>query len=69
MPECELLSFCGFFRKHGESHSPACRLLLRANFRGERQEECRRKEFLRKNGQPPGEDMLPTGEMFSDLVG
>lgn len=69
MADCELLEHCGFFRKHGASHHAACRLLLRVYCQGGRQEECRRKALLRQMGHPPEDDVLPTGELFSELVG
>ena len=61
--ECELLSKCGFFNKYKETKSAACNGLIRLYCKGEKMNECKRKEYRLKNGTPPSDDMYPNGSM------
>ncbi len=64
MPECELLTTCGFFKQHMNSHEAACKGLINQYCRGHKQEDCKRKIFRKQNGKPPEDSMLPNGSML-----
>ncbi|TYO95206.1 hypothetical protein EDC39_1226 [Geothermobacter ehrlichii] len=64
MNECELLATCGFFQKYQSSLDMACRGFVKTYCRGEKMDECRRKEYRRQHGKSPHDDMLPTGQMM-----
>lgn len=64
MTECELLESCGFFQKYRETLNLACRGFIKTYCRGERMEECKRKEYRKQHGAPPDSDMLPSGQMI-----
>ena len=65
MQECELLSKCGFFRKHSSGRSAACQGLINQYCRGPKQDQCKRKAYRAQHGQPPPDDMLPAGAMLA----
>jgi hypothetical protein len=63
--KCELLEKCGFFRsfkantevtKNGWVHM-YCESKLKSD-------NCKRKQFRKENGQPPVDNMAPTGKML-----
>ncbi|KIX13738.1 hypothetical protein [Dethiosulfatarculus sandiegensis] len=64
MSNCDLLDKCGFFQKHAKSHQAACQGLVTLYCKGPKQNECKRKEYRKKHGQPPPDDMLPGGAML-----
>ena len=64
MTECELLATCGFFQKYRETLNLACRGFIKTYCRGERMDECKRKEHRLQHGVPPDSDMLPSGQMI-----
>ena len=64
METCELLSSCGFFKKHMNSHQAACRGLIKQYCKGPKQDKCKRKSYRLEHGKPPVDDMLPVGTMF-----
>ena len=64
MPDCELLSKCGFFKKYEASRQAACVGLISQYCRGPRQADCKRKEYRKAHGQPPPDEMLPGGSML-----
>ena len=62
--ECELLQTCGFFRKYQDSLDLACRGFIKTYCKGSKLDECERKIFRKKNGGPPDDDMMPSGQMM-----
>jgi len=69
MFECELINRCGFFAKYQESKDLACRGFMNLYCRGPQQSECKRLQYRAKHGFPPGDDMLPTGQMVASQRG
>ncbi len=63
--ECELLDKCGFFRKYQKTKDLACKGFIASYCRGAKMDECKRKEYRIKNGTPPVDDMMPTGQMIA----
>ncbi len=66
MVECELLETCGFFRVYSDTLDMACRGFIKTYCKGERMDECKRKEYRLQHGEPPVDDMLPTGQMIPE---
>ena len=64
MTECELLATCGFFQKYQKSLDLACKGFISSYCKGDKMEECHRKLYRQKNGSPPDDDMLPSGQMM-----
>lgn len=63
--ECEMLAKCGFFKKYADSKDLACRGFIRQYCRGDNQSNCKRKEYRIKNGAPPSDDMMPSGQFMA----
>ena len=63
--ECELLAQCGFFKKYNTTKQLACRGFIAQYCKGAQMNQCKRKEFRRKNGIAPSDDMMPTGQMMA----
>jgi hypothetical protein len=61
---CELLEKCGFFMKYQKSKELECRGFINQYCNGPKQNECKRKEYRYKNGVPPSDEMMPTGQML-----
>jgi len=61
MAECELLRYCGFFKKYQNSRNVICRGYIRAYCQGDNMDKCHRKRHLKEHGQPPPDDMMPSG--------
>ena len=59
--ECEKLKTCGFFSKYGEIKDLACRGFVNQYCKGDKMDQCKRKEYSRKHGESPSDDMMPTG--------
>ena len=66
MESCELLETCGFFKKYQDSLNMACKGFLKSYCHGPMMDECKRKEFRKEHGQPPHDDMLPSGQMMPE---
>ncbi|WP_292470745.1 hypothetical protein [Methanolobus sp.] len=64
MTECELLSKCGFFKKHQSNKESACKGFIAMYCKGTKMEACKRKIYRKENGVAPSDDMLPTGHMM-----
>jgi hypothetical protein len=63
--ECKMLPFCGFLKKHGSDNDLAG-LWFRSEYcAGEKQEECKRKEYMIEQGKMPPDDMAPTGDILA----
>lgn len=61
MSSCANLENCGFFKKFQETKDLACKGFVGQFCQGEKQDECKRKEFKMKNGFAPSDDMMPNG--------
>ena len=62
--QCELRDRCGFFRNYCQ----ACKVsewfaVIYCNDR-EKSENCARKIHFKQHGEPPADNMSPTGEML-----
>ena len=66
--ECEYLETCGFFKKYGSTKDLACRGFIAMYCKGDKMNECKRLEYRKKNGVPPSDDMMPTGQMCKATV-
>lgn len=64
MQECELLTTCGFFKKYQATKDLACKGFIAQYCRGPKMDQCKRKEYRAKNGVPPADDMMPSGQMI-----
>ena len=60
--ECEKLATCGFFRKYAEVKDLACRGFINQYCKGDKMDQCKRKEYSRKHGEAPSDDMMPKGQ-------
>ncbi len=60
--ECELLASCGFFRKYKGSKDLLCKGIIQMYCTGSKMDECKRKEYRKKHGTPPSDDMMPSGQ-------
>ena len=63
--ECELLATCGFFKKYQDAKELACKGFVALYCKGENMGKCARKQYRKEHGQPPSDDMMPTGVMIS----
>jgi len=66
MESCELLNTCGFFKKYQDSLDMACKGFLKSYCHGPLLDDCKRKSFRKANGQPPHDDMLPSGQTMPE---
>jgi len=57
-----MLRLCGFIKKHGKSKNLAAQQLVQEYCTGQRQDECKRKEYMVEHGKVPSDDMLPSGQ-------
>ena len=60
--ECEMLSKCGFFKKYQGTKDLVCRGFIAMYCKGNKMNECKRMEYRKKNGVPPSDDMMPSGQ-------
>lgn len=63
--ECPMLVNCGFFKKYDTSKELACLGFINQYCRGEKKDQCRRKEYKKKHGVAPTDDMLPNGRLMA----
>ena len=63
--ECEFLPTCGFFKKYQETKDLACKGFISLYCKGPNMNQCKRKEYREKYGQPPADEMMPSGGMLS----
>jgi hypothetical protein len=63
--ECKFLPTCGFFKKYCQSNNLACQGFINLYCKGEKMDECKRLEYRNKNGVPPPENMMPSGQLLS----
>lgn len=66
MPECPNLPECGFVKKYGETNGLAVKGFITMYCKGEKQNECKRKEYKQKMGNTASDEMLPTGLIMKD---
>lgn len=64
--ECELLTTCGFFKKHCEANQLACQGFINQYCKGDKMEQCKRKQYRREHGVAPTDNMLPSGQIMKD---
>lgn len=64
LADCELIEKCGFFKKYQSTKDLACRGFLGQFCKGPKMVECKRKEYRKMHGQPPLDDMLPSGQII-----
>jgi hypothetical protein len=62
--ECEFLAECGLFTKHQPTNDLACQGFIKMYCQGPKMGECKRLEHRLRNGMPPSDDMLPSGNML-----
>ena len=62
---CEMLNRCGFFKKYHEIKNLACKGFIRNYCMGDQMNDCKRKEYRRKNGKAPSDDMMPSGQLIA----
>jgi hypothetical protein len=60
--ECELLETCGFFKKYNDSLDLACRGFIKSYCKGDKMDDCARKIYRNTHGEPPHDDMMPSGQ-------
>jgi hypothetical protein len=58
---CDSLERCGFFKKYQGSIHSACRTMIKMYCQGSKMDLCKRKAFRKATGQPPPDDMMPSG--------
>lgn len=62
---CELLEKCGFFLNFKKNSEVVKKGWIRSFCESkEKSERCERKKVRRKTGQPPADNMAPTGKML-----
>ncbi len=62
MSDCINLAGCGFMKKYSASKELMAQGFVRMYCKGDKQNECKRKEYKQKNGKPPSDDMMPSGQ-------
>jgi hypothetical protein len=62
--ECQLLETCGFFKKYGKTWHLACQELILRYCKGSDTKNCRRLEYRNAYGNPPEDEMMPSGMMM-----
>ncbi len=63
--ECELLAKCGFFKKYQSSKAAACQGFIARYCKGDKMNECKRKQYRLEHGMAPPDDMMPSGQMIA----
>jgi len=63
--ECESLPKCGFFKKYEATKDLACKGFINMFCKGPKMDQCKRKEYRQKNGKPPSDDMMPSGQTIN----
>ena len=53
------------FQEYGEVKDLACRGFINQYCLGDKMNECKRKEYSKKHGQAPSDDMMPTGQTMA----
>lgn len=63
--ECEFLQNCAFFNKYKEKLGAAYNGFVIIYCKGNKMEECKRRQYRIEHGKPPHDEMLPSGADFS----
>jgi hypothetical protein len=61
--ECQYLITCGFFKKYIISERVVCQELINRYCKGTDMKQCKRLEYQTTYGNPPDDDMMPSGSM------
>ena len=61
---CEFLSGCAFFNKYKEALGPAYDGFVALYCKGPKLEDCKRRIYRLEKGEPPADDMLPSGASY-----
>lgn len=61
--ECEHLNTCGFFKKYQSTKDLACKGFIAGYCKGQKMDQCKRKEYRTQHGKPPSDDMMPSGQI------
>jgi hypothetical protein len=63
--QCDLVDNCAYFRIYEEQRSIAIDVWKKLFCKDiEKSEQCERKKIRRETGEPPPENMSPTGELL-----
>ena len=63
---CENMERCGFIRKYAnDKDGLAVRGFVLMYCQGDKQDCCKRKEYKMRTGNPPPDEMLPSGTMMN----
>lgn len=62
--KCQLLEKCGFFKKYQNTLDLACKGFIRTYCKGAKMNECKRMEYRNQHGEPPTDDMMPSGHIM-----
>jgi hypothetical protein len=62
MSKCDLLDKCGFFQKHQKSSWATGQGFITPYRQGPRMDDCIQQAYLRGQGTPPPDDLLPGGQ-------
>lgn len=63
--KCQHLQNCGFFQKYQSGKNLTCKVFVMRFCEGTEMENCKRKEYRMKHGNPPSDEMMPSGQMMS----
>ena len=66
--DCESLGKCGFFNKYQSTKSLACKGFIQQYCKGTKQNICKRKTYRMEHGQPPSDDMMPSGQIINSNI-
>jgi hypothetical protein len=64
--ECEKLANCRFVIKYSDSNNLLVKGFVRRYCRSERQNECKRKEYMKINNCMPPDNMMPNGNFIME---
>jgi len=65
MAQCELLETCGFFKNFKGNTEVVKQGWIKMYCEDrEKSEKCARKQYRKKHGKPPADNMTPTGKML-----
>ena len=62
--QCEFLEMYGLFIKYKKILDLACRGFIKICCKGEKMDSCSRKIYRQEHGAPPGDDMMPRGQLM-----
>ena len=62
--DCEILPICGFFQKYNTPDNTSYERFITRYCKGPDKNKCKRLEYRNAYGQPPADEMLPSGLML-----